>query len=100
MQEQRFKDAKKAIVTPLMIHMANPSSLPQPEEPWLEDEVSRTTLDSSGFDDRRLKKPLQLEEVVAAMEFAMPASTFTQEEKKGEELEKLQASELANGLYS
>lgn len=67
MQEQRFKDAKKAIVTPLMNHMATPSSFPQP---WLDEEESRSLDDSAGFDDRRLKKPVQLEEeeVVAAME--------------------------------
>ena len=63
MQEQRSKDAKKAVVTPLMNHIAIPSSLPQPGELWLSDVRA---LDSSEF-DRRLKKALQLEEVVAGM---------------------------------
>ena len=72
MQEQRFKEAKKAVVTPLMNHIATPSNLPQAEEEaWVEE-----TLDSSEFGDRRLKKlpppQLELEEVVvAAMEVAM-----------------------------
>ena len=67
MQEQRSKDEKKTVVTPLMNHVATPSSFPQLGEPWLDDGVSRT-LDSTAFVDRRLKKPLQLEEeVVAAM---------------------------------
>lgn len=69
MQEQRFKEAKKAIVTPLMNHMATPSSFPQPPPA---EEVRTLLLGSTGGfdDDRRLKKPLQLleEEVVAAIE--------------------------------
>lgn len=55
MQEQRFKEAKKAVVTPLMNHMATPSNFPQAEEePWVEE----TLLESTEFGDRRLKKPL------------------------------------------
>ena len=64
MQEKPSKDAKKAVVTPLMNHMAIPSSFPQPGEPWF-DEVR--TLDSSRLDPRP-RKPVQLEDVVAAME--------------------------------
>ena len=69
MQEQRFKEAKKAVVTPLMNHMATPSNFPQAEEePWVEE----TLLESTEFGDRRLKKPLvELEEVVTAMKVAM-----------------------------
>ncbi|KAL4273728.1 hypothetical protein GQ457_13G020530 [Hibiscus cannabinus] len=70
MQEHRCSDAKNAVATPLMNHMATPSSLPHPPAagvPW-EDDEDRTTLGSSLF-DRRLKKPVQLlvVEVAAAM---------------------------------
>ena len=69
MQEQRSREAKKAVVTLLMSHIATPSSFPHPAagEPWLEEEVVRT-LGSTEF-DRKLKKLLQLllDDVVAAM---------------------------------
>lgn len=61
MQEHRSKDAKNAVVTPLMSHIATPSTLPHPGEPLL-DEVrglGSTDLDS------KLKQAAQLEEVVA-----------------------------------
>jgi hypothetical protein len=63
MQEHRSKEAKKAVVTPLMSHIATPSILPHPGEPWL-DEVRG--LGSTGLDSK-LKQAAQLEEVVAAM---------------------------------
>lgn len=70
MQEQRSKEAKKAVVTLLMSHIATPSSFPHPAagEPWLEEEEVVRTLGSTEF-DRKLKKLLQLllDDVVAAM---------------------------------
>lgn len=64
MQEHLSRDAKKALATPLINHMATPSSFPHPgDEPWL---VEVRTLVSTEF-DRRLKKLEQFVEVVAAM---------------------------------
>ena len=64
MQEHLSKDAKKALATPLINHMATPSSFPHPgDETWL---VEVRTLVSTEF-ERRLKKLEQLVEVVAAM---------------------------------
>ena len=73
MQEHRSSDAKNAVATPLMNHIATPSSFPHPAagEPWVDDE-GRTTLGSTLF-DRRLRKPEQLLvlEVVAAMDLVL-----------------------------
>jgi hypothetical protein len=64
MQEHLSRDAKNALATPLMNHIATPSSFPHPgDEPWLD--VVRT-LGSTEF-ERRLKKLEQFVEVVAAM---------------------------------
>ncbi|KAH7847546.1 hypothetical protein Vadar_027407 [Vaccinium darrowii] len=63
MQEQRSKEAKNALATPLTSHMAIPSSFPHPGEPWPCDD---RTLGSPGL-DLRLKKVVQLVDVVAAM---------------------------------
>ena len=74
MQEHRSSDANNAVATPLMNHIATPSSFPHPPagEPWVEDDDGRTTLGSTLF-DLRLKKPEQLLvlEVVAAMNLLM-----------------------------
>lgn len=75
MQEQRSKEAKKAVVTLLMSHMATPSSFPHPAagEPWPEEDdelvVVVRTLDGSTELDLKLKKLLQLllDVLVAAM---------------------------------
>ncbi|KAG5098802.1 hypothetical protein JHK82_048656 [Glycine max] len=73
--QQRSKEAKKAVVTPLMNHMATPSGFPQPR-----------TLDSPLFVDRRLKKPLlQLEEVeVASMVLSIEMATAHTTKIRGE----------------
>jgi hypothetical protein len=63
MQEHLSMDAKKAPATPLMNHMATPSSFPHPgDEPWL---VEVRTLGSTEF-ERRLKKLEQFVELVVA----------------------------------
>lgn len=73
MQEHRSNDTKNAVVTPLMNHIATPSSFPNPpavEPPCVEDDEGWTALDSTLF-DRRLKKPelLVVLEAVDAMNF-------------------------------
>ncbi|KAL4311377.1 hypothetical protein GQ457_01G027030 [Hibiscus cannabinus] len=86
MHEHRCSDAKNAVATPLMNHMATPSSFPQPpaadDEPWVDDE-DRTTLGSSLL-DRRLKKPEQLlvVEVVAAMNLVYKLKPWRSRQKK------------------
>lgn len=83
MQEHRSKDAKKAVVTPLMSHIATPSSLPQAGEPWVD--VVRG-LGSTGLDSK-LKQVEQLVEVVAAMKWIAKLSCVvgTGLEEKGRE---------------
>jgi len=94
MQEQRFKEAKKAVVTPLMNHMATPSNFPQPEEACVDE-----TLDSTELGDRRLKKPLQVEEeVVAAIELVFGNNFNGPQREQKPELKKLQLF-VVNGLY-
>lgn len=74
MQEHRSKDAKKAVVTPLMNHIATPSSLPHPGEPWLDEDDEVRGLGSTVL-DWKLKQVEQLVEVVvAAMSFKRLAS--------------------------
>lgn len=63
MQEHLSKDAKNALATPFIIHMATPSSLPHPGEPWFDDDRPLASTELA----LRLKKVAQLEEVVAAM---------------------------------
>lgn len=76
MQEHRSKEAKKAVVTPLMSHIATPSILPHPGEPWLDEArgLGSTDLDS------KLKQAPQLEEVVAAM-ISRTVGELAQEER-------------------
>ena len=79
MQEHRSKDAKKAVVTPLMNHIATPSSLPHPGEPWLDGEVRGL---GSTVLDWKLKQVEQLVEVVvAAMSFKRLASCSWQRKR-------------------
>lgn len=77
MQEHRSKDAKNALATPLASHMAMPSSFPQPGEPWPRED---RTLGSTGL-DLRLRKVVQLVDVVAAMNWVIFQSSETQREK-------------------
>ena len=62
-QEHRSREAKKAAATPLMNHIATPSSFPQPGGAE-EEEVRALESSEAG---RRLKKLVQVVEVVAAM---------------------------------
>ena len=62
-QEHRSREAKKAAATPLMNHIATPSSFPHPGEAWV-DEVRALGSSEAG---RRLNKLVQVVEVVAAM---------------------------------
>lgn len=70
MQEHLSRDAKKALATPLMIHMATPSALPHPGP----GEDRAAALPSVA---PRLKKVAQLEEVVvAAMNWGRRKKSF------------------------
>ncbi|KAK8580505.1 hypothetical protein V6N12_070772 [Hibiscus sabdariffa] len=74
MQEHRSSDAKKAVATPLMNHIATPSSFPHAADdgdPRVAADEGLPSLGSALF-DRRVKKPEQLLQVlVAAMNLAM-----------------------------
>lgn len=70
MQEHLSRDAKKAAATPLMNHIATPSSFPHAGEPWFDE---ARILDSTEF-DRKLNNPEQLVKVVAAMNWIEDAS--------------------------
>lgn len=71
MQEQRFKDAKNAMVTPLMNDIATQLSFPP--QPLEEEEE----------DDRRLKKPLQVVVVAAIWRFSIPIWLYKANITKG-----------------